>query len=395
MIGVIADDLSGAAEIGALGLRHGLTSEIVTHGTRPGRADLVCIDTDSRSRTASDAVERNRDAARVLQAAGAEWIYKKVDSVLRGHVAAELHAVMDALACDRALLVPANPSRKRIVRGGKYYIDGRPIDQTEFAHDPEYPRNTARVVDLLGPARQGAMRVFRQTDPLVGNGIGIGEASKLADLKVWAGRLTPGIVAAGAAEFFAALLEARGFPERSETAELERCDEPRRELFVCGTASRSGREFVRASRLRKVPIFSLPSELVWGADFSELARLAVARRAAAACATSLRVILHVGLPNMRRPEAARMLTEHLVRLAELVLGLADVTSVYAEGGATAAALMQRMGWTRLKVMSELAPGVARLAAGKDGRIWLTVKPGSYAWPAAVRKGAALACGRVA
>jgi hypothetical protein len=32
------------------------------------------------------------------------------------------------------------------------------------------------------------------------------------------------------------------------------------------------------------------------------------------------------------------------------------------------------------VLRELAPGVARLAAG-DERIILTIKPGTYAWPA--------------
>ncbi len=49
MIGVVADDLTGAAELGAVGLRHGLQAEIVVEGKPSGEANLVCIDTNSRS----------------------------------------------------------------------------------------------------------------------------------------------------------------------------------------------------------------------------------------------------------------------------------------------------------------------------------------------------------
>src|SRR5690606_17625476 len=97
MIGVIADDLSGAAEIGAVGLRHGLSAEIVVGGQPSGHADIVCVDTDSRSRTSEEAAQRVTAAARLLKDAGADWIYKKVDSVLRGHVVVEIDALMAAL----------------------------------------------------------------------------------------------------------------------------------------------------------------------------------------------------------------------------------------------------------------------------------------------------------
>ena len=64
-----------------------------------------------------------------------------------------------------------------------------------------------------------------------------------------------------------------------------------------------------------------------------------------------------------------------------VIGRAPVARVFAEGGATAAELVREMGWPRLTVMRELAPGVATLATGRDDAILLTIKPGSYAWPA--------------
>src|SRR5205823_11983269 len=104
MIGVIADDLTGAAELGAVGLRYGLRAEIAAAGQISGSADLVCMDTDSRWCGPEEAGQRAASAADVLRKSGAGWIYKKVDSVLRGNVTAELEAVLHQLHLNLALL---------------------------------------------------------------------------------------------------------------------------------------------------------------------------------------------------------------------------------------------------------------------------------------------------
>ena len=97
MIGVIADDISGAAEIAGVGLRLGLRAEVLVKGRPSGNADMVCIDTDSRCCSASEAARRAAAAAKLLRRAGAKWIYKKVDSVFRGQVAAEILAIRKEL----------------------------------------------------------------------------------------------------------------------------------------------------------------------------------------------------------------------------------------------------------------------------------------------------------
>src|SRR5882672_3582695 len=150
MIGVIADDLTGAAELGGIGLRYGLQAEVVLEGKCDREADLLCLDTDSRSCRANEAARRAAAAARKLRMAGAVWIYKKVDSVLRGNVLAEVSAIRQALGLHSALLVPANPGFGRVIRKGRYFVKGKPIDQTDFARDPEYPRRSSNVLKMLG-----------------------------------------------------------------------------------------------------------------------------------------------------------------------------------------------------------------------------------------------------
>lgn len=385
MIGVIADDLTGAAELAAVGWRHGLRAEIVIGG-KPGRdSDLVCLDTESRSCAAEEAGQRAELAAGLLQKAKVDWAYKKVDSVLRGQVIAEVEAVMKRLGLKRALLVPANPSLGRIVRNGRYFIRGKPIQKTEFAHDPEHPRNASAVLKLLGATRALPLHVCNVRETLPRNGILVGNATQAADLRRWAARRTRGVLGAGAAEFFGALLTASGHPVVAVPTEAAiSLPERNKELFVCGTSSRSAREFVRAARDCRTPVFSLPRELVWGAGLAPVVAEVISRKVVATLEENPRVILNIGLPAVHERPVAMRLTAHLVQLAQRIIREAEVSHVYAEGGATAAQLARGMGWGRLSVVRELAPGVATLAVNGRRSLLLTIKPGSYLWPEPVR-----------
>lgn len=50
------------------------------------------------------------------------------------------------------LLVPANPSRGRIIRDGRYFVDGIPLNEPAFARDPEHPPRSSSVAEMLGDA---------------------------------------------------------------------------------------------------------------------------------------------------------------------------------------------------------------------------------------------------
>jgi uncharacterized protein YgbK (DUF1537 family) len=402
VIGVIADDLSGAAEIGGVGLRHGLRAEIIVMNEalqaskkkkpatsailgRTGSRELICIDTDSRSCSAEEAGRRAAAAASLLVESGAQWIYKKVDSVLRGQVVPELEAILKQLELDRALLAPANPRLGRFIVRGRYFIRGKPIHETEFARDPEHPRTSPKVLELLARGRSFPVAMRPPKAPLPASGIVVGEARTVADLEYWAAKIKSDVLPAGGAEFFAALLRRKGCATAADTVKAAESPAPTRELFVCGTASKSAREFLKGARACKTPVFSLPSELAWGADFTDPAKEVIARRAVSALNSQPRVILNIGLPSVREPAASRSLTQYLVQLAERVLRQQEVGHVYAEGGATAAALVRRIGWEHLTVLRELAPGVATLAVEGNDALRLTIKPGSYSWPAEVQK----------
>jgi len=381
MIGVIADDLTGAAELAAVGSRHGLRAEIVREGARPGGgAGLACVDTDSRSCDAKEAARRAADAADTLRAAGAEWIYKKVDSVLRGNVIPEVEAVMGRLGLRRGLLLPANPSLGRVIVDGEYFIQGEPIHRTEFAKDPEHPRSSAQVLRLLGEPREFKLRMAGAGSLMVPEDtMLVGQTATSGDIREWVGASDGTWLPVGGAEFFSELLAASAHCGGSPAQRRVDFGEGR-QLFICGSASGSSQALVKEAKKNRGAVFELPRELMWGARLQPEAVDLIARRILKAYESVRRVILTVGLPQVRNVTIARGLSGQLVEIAVRVLRQVEVRSVFAEGGATAALLVRHMNWPRLQVHCEWLPGVATLEVAGCGVRWLTIKPGSYAWP---------------
>jgi D-threonate/D-erythronate kinase len=419
MIGVIADDLTGAAELGGIGLRYGLQPEVVLEGKFNGDADLLCVDTDSRSCSAKEAARRAAAAARKLRKAGAVWIYKKVDSVLRGNVLAEVSAIREALGLHSALLVPANPRFGRVIRDGRYFVKGKPIHQTDFARDPEYPRRSPNVLKMLGVTKTLEVSVTRLAEYRPTSGIVLGEVSSSADVQKWASQRSEDMLLAGGAEFFEAVLKAmvahnpEGIPSSSpglrgtsypgidvsrvynpervasdgrrgpppSKVHRQRTSVRTRELFICGSTSDYTLQFVNQAQRDGTPVFSIIERGNKESSLTASMLEAKAQEAITAFETHSRVVLAVGRPLIHGLIVARRLAQYLVKIAVCVLERGEVDRVYAEGGATAAEFVRQLGWSRLKVLRELAPGVTTLAlAGRHSPV-LTIKPGSYpGWP---------------
>src|ERR1700748_3559379 len=204
MIVVIADDFTGAAELGAIGLRYRLRTEISTTVNAATDADLLVIAADTRSMERAVAVAEMSTITRQIKALQPEWIFKKVDSVLRGHVVAEIEVMLKVLRWPLALLVPANPALGRTIKDGHYFFNGLPIHQSSFAEDPEFPIGSSAIRDMLSASV--AMR--KVADDLPATGIVVGEVLDDGDLEAWSKRIQPGVLLAGASGFFSAILAA-------------------------------------------------------------------------------------------------------------------------------------------------------------------------------------------
>lgn len=380
MICVIADDLSGAAELGGVALRFGLSAEVQREFHASPDVDVVCIDTDSRSCRARDAGHRVAKVVNQCHSTGMEQVFKKVDSVLRGHVAVELAALAGSLDKSRVLLVPANPSMGRAIRDGEYWVQGKLLHQTGFALDPEYPVGSSTLVTLLGSESDWPVYVLKPGEQMPPRGIVVGESSDSAHVRGWARALDGAAVPAGAADFFHAVLTELGC-QPVERPKME-TDFSLSEsiLFVCGSISDEARSFCHRAEQRAWPVLRMPDGVFHGAPRKEPSLEPWIAATCAALGERGRAVVAIDRPPVRQPGLSQRLGAHMGALVKGVMEECPVTSIFAEGGATAAAVVGQLGWTRLGVEQELGPGIVSMRALGAAGPWFTIKPGSYPWP---------------
>ena len=372
---VIADDLSGAAEIASLGARYGLRARIDRDAPAEIEPGLTVIDTDTRLCAPDEVAGALRRATRNLRIGEFDLVYKKTDSVMRGPVLAEIDALRQIFNCAAALLVAQNPSRGRTILDGIYQIDRVPLTSTPFAHDPEYPARTSKAVELLGQSADHPVRCAAPGESFSPTGITIGAASSVDEVRQWALSITTQVLPAGGADFFQMLLETHGHVATPPHAVTFL---PGITLFVCGSASAASDELIARARREQLPVCSMP-DLPSGATLTA----AWQQSAIAALGASGRALIVIGRPLDRSPDAAQRLQTELAAVVSRVLKTHRVDNLLLEGGATASAVCRAMGWNRFEVAGELAPGVTQLRS-KDGHGQrLIVKPGSYVWPEAV------------
>jgi uncharacterized protein YgbK (DUF1537 family) len=158
-VAVIADDLTGAADCGVQFARAGYRTAIAFGGEPmppSGEVNAVVVDTDSRLLSPELARERVLEAGGALK--GVRISYKKLDSTLRGPVAAELSAALAASGRPRAVVAPAFPGAGRTTAGGVQLVHGVPIHETGLAEDPRTPVREGHIPSLL--AREGLKDVY-------------------------------------------------------------------------------------------------------------------------------------------------------------------------------------------------------------------------------------------
>jgi D-threonate/D-erythronate kinase len=356
LIAVIADDLTGAADTGVQLVHAGYRTAVFFRATEVLEDDLdaVSFDTDSRAIPAGSAAKRVLDASHIAR--GARTVYKKLDSTLRGNVAAELAAALGGARRDRVILAPAFPAAGRTTVGGIQRVHDVPVDETEMANDPHNPVREAHVPGLLAGAFSsvGALGVEDLADPeLVRRALEdyecvVADAERDADLEALV-RAVPDparVLWAGSAGLALALGSVYPGP-CAGTAGVQRAP-VRPVLVVVGSLSGVAREQVR----RLVKAYGAIDVPVDGKEPNAVYKAVGAARKALGGGTC----------------AVVRSTEERVASSESVLGdLAEVAALLSEeglfeglvltGGATAVGVARRLGASGIRLKGEVEAGV--------------------------------------
>lgn len=364
---VIADDITGAAEIAGVAFSQGQQVRLVCGGEEGGCGTATygttVIATDTRSMTEDEAIAETQRIAKVHNRNRPLCVlFKKTDSALRGHVVAELSTLMQATGYQRAVYLPANPSKGRIIKDGVYYINGKPIHETDFSFDPEFPAKTSSLKERFPDAEA--------------KGIIMPDAESEEDVRKVIEEYNDGkTIFAGAADLFSALLNVYHGDRPSDSLRFANHGvSPHDTLILCGSTQSKALEL-------GIPIAPMPREVYDGNedlslwDTSEYAK-------------THSLILTMPFTHRTGKKAAVHLRSMMAQKTKELITQHQPSHLIIEGGATAWATLQTLGWTQFKIVAQIAPGVVQMSAtiachtstcGSKKRVIVTLKPGSYPW----------------
>ncbi len=165
---ILADDRTGAADCASAFASRGLSTVVAWSGERSRdipHADVVAYDARTRELDAAAAIATQRHVLERFAGSGGR-LYKKIDSTLRGHPAAEIRATLDWLKETTgrafAVLAPAFPATGRTTFNAHLYLNGESLERSElWRHDRTY--ENANLLDMLASSRVSAMHIPLQT----------------------------------------------------------------------------------------------------------------------------------------------------------------------------------------------------------------------------------------
>ena len=357
----LADDLSGALD--AAGAFHRAGRRVVialsTEAWRSAReGDVVGFTTETRNVAPGVAAVAVANAIAFGRAQGARLVYKKIDSTLRGAVAAELETLLTALPDVRVLFSPANPAVGRTVRDGVLLVHGVPVAETEFGRDPVSPVRESDIRRLLGGVVSARVEI---ADASVDGDLAVAVARMNAEGVTWVG-VGSGALARPVAAC-TAISSTGDFGRKRAGGETP----PGPTLMVCGSAHRVNRiQAARLERERSVPVI----EVRLGENATAVAEAITALQASRGRGATLMI-------EERRWESCEVL-RRLAAIADEVVRATGVRRVFVTGGETAFAFCMKRGIGSLTFDAEIESGLSlSRAAATSGLMRLAIKPGGF------------------
>ena len=151
---IIADDLTGANDAGVQLSKIGVPSSVLfdfNAASETSIEQVPIIDTDSRALSEEKAYKTVYQAGTLFKKEGFKHVYKKIDSTLRGNVAAEMAAIVSVHQPEIIVMASAYPKMNRHTINGFQHVDGHPVSETEFGKDPKTPVKESFIPALLKP----------------------------------------------------------------------------------------------------------------------------------------------------------------------------------------------------------------------------------------------------
>jgi 3-dehydrotetronate 4-kinase len=403
LIGVIADDLTGATDVALMLKREGM--RVVQCAGEPSadrplpEADAVVIALKSRTAPVGEAVAQSLASSRALRAAGAKQLMFKYcstfDSTDQGNIGPVAEALMAESGAKSAVFCPAFPANRRTVFQGHLFVGDVLLSDSPMHDHPVTPMRDPNLLRVLG--RQTAMRVELIPYSVVDQGpeaiaAAIAEREKNGPVMLICDAVSDRHLRdLGTALRDAPLLTggsgiAMGLPANfgftAQTAGAEKMDAPPgRCLVFAGSCSEATRRQIAAAIAAGIPAYKLDplaaerltdqadGAMHWLAE-QDAARPAVIYATAAPDAVA-------AAKQSLGPDEAGAQVEHALSKIATHAVEAGAKRLLVAGGETSGAVVAALGVTMLEIGPEIAPGVPWTRSIGAPDLALALKSGNF------------------
>lgn len=412
-MGVVADDITGANDIGIMFASGGCETHVYTiqAGERfsfdprgAEQPDICILETNSRLDATDVAYCKVAAAARLLRRAGCRQFHNKTCSVFRGNIGAEFDAMLDALGEEFALVVLGFPKNGRTTIGGVHYVHGVPLAESPFRDDPIHPMTRSSLVEIL--QAQTRRRVGLITHDVVAQGpaslrraieagrrgcsyliVDVPDQEALRTIARAAHDLP---VLCGSSAIAEELPAVWGMQPASRHLPAGPRAGGRGVLCAAGSLAPQTRAQLAHLRERGVASYELPSSVVHSSE-----REAAVERVAAEIAGQIEAGRDALLHSPNEPDAvaatrragaagglsptevARAVTEAIGEIVARALERSGADRLVVAGGETSGAVCRRLGISGLRIWREIQPGLPSCVTLNEPRRWLVLKSGSF------------------
>ncbi|UAY77235.1 four-carbon acid sugar kinase family protein [Pasteurella canis] len=399
MLGVIADDFTGASDIASFLVENGLKTvqmNGVPDCALQSQVDAIVISLKSRSNPVEEAIAQSLQALEWLQQNGCKQFYFKYcstfDSTEKGNIGPVTDALLEALQDDFTMICPALPVNGRTIFNGYLFVGNVLLNESGMQNHPITPMKDANLVRLMDKQARGKTGLVSYSDLMKGADF---VKSRFAELKQQGFRYAVvdsvdnsqlAVLAEAIADFklvtggsgLAAYMAARLsggkqgdnalLPNKAKTVVLSGSCSVMTNKQVAKYAEKAPHVYLDVAQSISNPAYA-----------DELAQWVLANLnhtlAPMVYATVSPEKLKQIQAEFGADKASHAIENTFAQLAEK-LKAAGVVNFITAGGETSSIVVQQLGFTGFHIGKQIAPGVPWLKA-LDDNIFLALKSGNF------------------
>ncbi|MCI9072335.1 MAG: four-carbon acid sugar kinase family protein [Lachnospiraceae bacterium] len=420
-VGVVADDITGANDIGICFANGGCQSAVFPQELLQDRdlqaeareLDVVIIDTDSRFDDPGTAAAKVAEATRLLRKLPCDRYFNKTCSVFRGNIGAEFDSMQDVLGVASSMVILGFPKNGRTTVDGVHYVYGVRLEDSQFRSDPIHPMELSYLPDILAKQSdrsvglvtwkdldQGVLHVKAKKEELKKEGCAyvLFDIRSQEDLALVAEAVVEEENICGSSAIGEFL------PEAYRRMQEEQAKEPQtaggQALVVAGSLTEQSKAQTAHIRALGWPVFELDSQTVFDQKSQNEAEQQLIRQAVAAMRDMGSAMICSQQDAERAAQAkergrqlglsweavGKLISGSLSYAAEEILRQTGCRNLVVAGGDTSAAVTRQLGIYRMEIGREIEPGVPLMkGTSRLGPLNLVLKSGSFGSAAFLEK----------